>query len=155
MRRIFPQALAVIILVAFVLPTTVSAQDGSPQEPVARSATGFAVDLYRQFAVRQERGGKNLFFSPYSIYTVLALMYGGAAGETSEQMAAALHVRLEPEDFRTGLADIQEILSQIGKRGAVELNIANSLWPQSGAALNPGFLKLAERYLAEIYPVDY
>jgi serpin B len=82
-------------------------------------------------------------------------MYGGAAGETAEQLAAALHVSLEAERFQSGLAGIQEILNQIGERGAVQLNIANSLWPQSGASINPGFLQLAERYLAEIYPVDY
>jgi serpin B len=155
MRPSLSRALIAIALAAVLLPGKVVAQDGSSQESVSESATEFAVDLYRQFAVREQRDGKNLFFSPYSIYTVLALMYGGAAGETSEQMADALHVQLEAGDFQDGLADIQEILDQIGERGAVELNIANSLWPQSGAALKPGFLELAGRYLAEIYPVDY
>jgi serpin B len=153
--RSISRILIVITLMGIVLTPPCVAQDREAGESVARSATGFAVDLYRQFAVREQRDGKNLFFSPYSIYTVLALMYGGAAGETSEQMADALHVQLEAGDFQDGLADIQEILDQIGERGAVELNIANSLWPQSGAALKPGFLELAGRYLAEIYPVDY
>jgi serine protease inhibitor len=45
---------------------------------------------------RTEGREENLFFSPYSIYTVLALLYGGAAGETAEQMADALHIHLEP-----------------------------------------------------------
>ena len=58
-------------------------------ESVSRSATGFALDLYRQFSEKEQNQGKNLFFSPYGIYTVLALMYGGAAGETAQQMAAA------------------------------------------------------------------
>jgi len=119
MKRILLQALAVIILAAFVLPPGGFAQGGSPQESVARSTTEFAVDLYRQFVCRAAGQNQNLFFSPYSIYTVLALMYGGAAGETAEQMAAALHVQLDQEDFQAGLADIQDILHQIGERGAV------------------------------------
>jgi serpin B len=151
MKSTYSHALVVITLIAMLLATTGFAQDRSPQESVAQSATEFAVDLYRQMGEE----GKNLFFSPYGIYTVLALMYGGAAGETAEQMAAALHVTLDAEAFQAGLADIQEILNQIGERGEVELNIANSLWPQSGAALKPEFLQLAARYLAAIYQVDY
>ena len=153
-RRTF-QALAVIVLLAIILPTSVRSQDASPQESVSRSTTEFAVDLYRQFADQEKNAQKNLFFSPYSIYTVLALMYGGAAGETAEQIAAALHARLPADAFHAGMAAVQSGLNQIGEKGEVELNIANSLWPQSGAALKPQFLRLAERYLAEINPVDY
>jgi serpin B len=145
--------LAVIGLVTLLLPTTGFAQEQSQIGTVSQSTAAFAVDLYRQLMSRGDQ--KNLFFSPYSIYTVLALMYGGAAGKTAQEMAAALHVDLNPELFQAGLASIQEILNQIGKRGAVELNIANSLWPQSGTALKPEFLELAKRYLAEINHVDY
>jgi serpin B len=98
---------------------------------------------------------ENLFFSPYSIYTILALMYGGASGETAEQMAAALHVELEPEEFHAALADIQGILNEIQEKGEVELSIANSLWPQTGDPLVPEFLELTESYLTEVIPVDY
>ncbi len=146
MKRRTLQALAVIVLLAIILPTSVRSQDASPQESVSRSTTEFAVDLYRQFAGRTENQQENLFFSPYSIYTVLALMYGGAAGETSEQIAADLHARLPADAFHAGMAAVQSGLNEIGEKG-VELNIANSLWPQSGAALKPDFLRLAERYL--------
>ena len=153
MTRRLVRTLILIALIAEASTPSGFTQDRTAQQSVAQSSTEFAFDLYRQFA--SQGGNENLFFSPYSIYTVLALMYGGAAGETAEQMANALHVQLEVEAFQTGLADMQGILNQIGKRGQVELNIANSLWPQSGAVLNPEFLELAERYLTEIYPVDY
>jgi len=155
MRRTFSAVLVFIALIAIVVPAGIFAQQQSEAEVVSRSATQFALDLYHRFSASPERQTENLFFSPYSIYTVLALMYGGAAGETAEQMAAALHVQPDPEAFQAGLADIQAILNQVGERGEVQLNIANSLWPQSGAALNPEFLQLAERYLSEVNPVDY
>jgi serpin B len=155
MKGRFGHALAVIALIAMVAAATGFAQEQSQIGKVSQSTTGFAVDLYRQFLTNEDSAQKNLFFSPYSIYTVLALMYGGATGETAEEIAAVLHVSLEPEAFQAGLADIQGILNQIGQRGQVQLNIGNSLWPQSGVALNPQFLELADRYLAEVYPVDY
>jgi len=153
LKRRFARALVVIALAAIVHASPGIAQDRPGVETVSQSTTQFAIDLYRQFSDRAK--AKNLFFSPYSIYTVLALMYGGAAGETAEQMAAALHAELEVEAFQAGLTDIQGNLKQIGARGKVELNIANSLWPQSGVALKPEFLKLAESYVAEVYQVDY
>ena len=152
MKSGFSRALFVIALIVEAGIPTGFTQDLAAQESVAKSSTEFALDLYRQFASRG--GNQTLYFSPYSIYTVLALMHGGAAGETAEQMATALHVDVETEDSQTGLANIQSILNQISQRGAVQLNIANSLWPQSGAVLNPEFLKLAGRYRAELYQVD-
>jgi serpin B len=154
MKRNLTLTVVALALFAAIVPAKSPAQDHSGITSMSNSTTEFAVDLYRQFAVRGDQG-KNLFFSPYSIYTVLALLYGGAAGETAEEMATALHVSLEMEAFQTGLADIQEILTQIGERRQVRLDIANSLWPQSGTPLKPAFLELARRYLAEVYPVDY
>src|SRR5882672_11230423 len=67
---------------------------GSP--PSARSAaaqslvdgnTAFALDLYGQL----KASPGNLFFSPYSISTALAMTWAGARGETEKQMARVLH----------------------------------------------------------------
>jgi len=151
MRPSFTRALVLVAFITAMLPLEALAQDHSEIKTVPQSATQFAVDLYRLM----EDGEKNLFFSPHSIYTVLALMCGGAAGKTAEQMAAALHVPLEGEAFQDALAGIQDILNQIQQSGEVKLDIVNSLWPQSGASLKPEFLLLAKRYLAEVYPVDY
>ena len=57
---------------------------------LADGNAAFASDLYR--TLRGEDG--NLFFSPYSISTALAMTYAGAAGDTASQMAAALHFDL-------------------------------------------------------------
>ena len=67
MIRSISRILIVITLMGIVLTPPCVAQDREAGESVVRSATGFAVDLYRQFAVREQPDGKNLFFSPYSI----------------------------------------------------------------------------------------
>ena len=53
---------------------------------VAGGNNDFALQLYGQ--LRNEKG--NLFFSPYSISTALAMTYAGAKGRTQEQMAQVL-----------------------------------------------------------------
>ena len=49
--------------------------------------TAFALDLYGQLKANPG----NLFFSPYSISTALAMTYAGARGETEKQMGQVLH----------------------------------------------------------------
>ena len=105
--------LITIASITIVFPARVLAQEQSELKAVSRSATEFAVDLYHRISVQEKHTGKNLFFSPHSVYTVLALMYSGAAGQTAEQMATALHAQLEAERLQEGLASIQDILNQI------------------------------------------
>jgi len=43
----------------------------------------FALDLYRRLGTNEG----NFFFSPYSVASALAMVYGGAHGETASQIA--------------------------------------------------------------------
>ncbi len=56
---------------------------------VVQMQDAFAVDLYRRIG-----GGKdgNLFFSPYSVFTVLAMTAEGARGETARQIGDVLRL---------------------------------------------------------------
>ena len=58
--------------------------------------TAFALDLY----ARLKSAEGNLFFSPYSISTCLAMTYAGARGSTATQMARTLHFGANPEPTR-------------------------------------------------------
>ena len=64
-------------------------------EAVVTGNTEFAFDLYARLkdhpAVKEADG--NLFFSPYSISTALAMTYSGARGRTAEQIAQTLDNR--------------------------------------------------------------
>jgi serpin B len=59
---------------------------------VVESSNRFAVDLYARLAPRPG----NLFFSPFSASTALAMTHAGARGVTAEEMARVLHFSLEP-----------------------------------------------------------
>ena len=65
---------------------------------------GFAIDLYRQLA--KEKQGKNLFFSPYSMMSALAMTAEGARGETAAQMGKVLCF---PESARRAGDDAQSL----------------------------------------------
>ncbi len=123
---------------------------------LADGNAAFAFDLYH--TLRGEGG--NLFFSPYSISTALAMTYAGAAGETAGQMAATLHFTLPAESLHPALnayaLDLQARAEQATEGTPFELSIANSLWGQQGFPFLPEFLDLlAENYGAGMRLVDY
>ena len=119
---------------------------------VVAGNTEFAVDLYGK--LRAHEG--NVFFSPYSISTALAMTCGGARGETENQMAQTLHFNLPPDKLHPAFAAMEANLNAAQQKGQVKLAVANSLWPQVGYAFLPDYLALClKNYRTSIIPVDY
>ena len=139
-------------------PQTVSSIQAPPQvdqsdlKAVTDGNMAFAIDLYGK--LRSQEG--NLFFSPYSISTALAMTYGGARGETEKQMAKTLHFDLPSDKLHPAFAALEANLDAVQQKGEVKLAVANSLWPQQGFAFLPDYLALCQRnYGTTITPVDY
>jgi serine protease inhibitor len=70
--------------------------------PVVTANGEFALDLYRQLAAR--RRVENLFFSPFSLSSVLAMAAEGARGETAMEMGKVLRF---PTATRNMAADVR------------------------------------------------
>ncbi len=132
-----------------LLPLTPTRSSGP--ESFAEDNNDFAHAMYRQ--LRQRPG--NLFFSPFSIRTTLGMTYAGARGETAAQMRETLRLSSPEEAPHVAFAEIVERLSA-GGGSKYEMAVANSLWGQDGAPLQPGFLDLtARRYGGGMNLVDF
>ena len=119
---------------------------------VVQGNTKFALDLYQEL---KELEG-NLFFSPYSISTALAMTYAGARGKTEMQMAETLRFTLAQDEIHPAFSKLEGRLEAVQAQGAIKLLVANSLWPQIGYLFLEEFIKLTEEYYgALISPVDY
>jgi serpin B len=113
--------------------------------------SAFAFDLYQ--ALRDEDG--NLFFSPYSISTALAMTYAGARGETERQMAETLHFGLPQEGLHPAFNALDQALVE-PEQDAFTLHIANALWGQIGYSFLDPFLDvLAKNYGAGLRLLDF
>jgi len=122
------------------------------REALAAGNRAFALDLYR--ALRKEDG--NLFYSPHSISTALAMAYAGAAGETQRQMAEALHFTLPPEDLHAAFNALDLALTSPEAAAAFRLNVANALWAQEGYEFLSSYLDtLAVHYGAGMRLADF
>jgi len=150
-RRVFVAAL--ILLAAFIPVRSVAS--GVSEESMKAQAvgnTGFALELYHKIRVADG----NLFLSPYSISAALAMTYAGARGETASQMAKALDMVLPQDKLNPAFADLQGQLNALQEKGGIQLNTANSLWPQAGYPLLSSYVSLVKRYYGvTITPLDY
>jgi serpin B len=104
----------------------------------------FAIDLYKRLS--QEKGGENLFFSPYSLSTAFAMTYAGAAGETASQIAKVLHFRNEvTETFHSAFSHLQNSVNSTSN-GNLLLNVANALWGHEKYPFRDEFKTLLKSY---------
>jgi serpin B len=119
---------------------------------VVQGNTGFALDLYRT-----QRGVcGNLFLSPYSISAALAMAFAGAGGETAAQMARVLHFDPNPGRLHDAFAALETRLAEVARQGALQLRVANRLWPHKGCRLLDGYVTLVKRcYGVSLTPLDY
>ncbi|MBL8799651.1 MAG: sigma-70 family RNA polymerase sigma factor, partial [Planctomycetia bacterium] len=106
---------------------------------IAQGNTKFAFDLYGK--LRQEKG--NLFLSPYSISTALAMTSTGARANTLTQMEKTLRFPVAQERLHPAFGALQRD-TQAGK--GYQLSVANALWCQINYAIRDEFLKANETY---------
>ncbi|HET6880865.1 MAG TPA: serpin family protein [Pirellulales bacterium] len=101
---------------------------------VAAKSNAFACDLYAQLC--QQNG--NLFYSPASISTALAMAYAGSAGKTHDQLAQVLHFELADDRLHAGFGTLGLILNSGNKN--YRLQMANRLWGAKNYPFSPEFL---------------
>ena len=119
----------------------------------------FAFDFYRQ--VRGDGG--NQVYSPYSISLAMAMLYGGAEGETASQIANSLHFTLPPDQFHPALNALALDLAQrpaqskkIDSKSTLQLSIANAVWGQRDYPFEKAYLDLlAVNYGAGVRLLDF
>ena len=127
----------------------------SPEiESVVKGNNEFAFDLFSRL---QKESKGNLFFSPFSISTALAMTYAGARDGTEQQMAQVLHFPADQAQLHPAMAKLMAGLLNPGeKKPPYELSVANALWGAKGADFLKEFLDLNRRnYKAGLTTLDF
>ncbi|MBL8191000.1 MAG: serpin family protein [Acidobacteria bacterium] len=122
-------------------------------ETLVAANNEFGFDLFNQ--LRTQDKDKNVFVSPLSVATALAMTYNGAAGETHLAMKRALkYGTMNHADINQSSQALMAKLKSADPK--VELLIANSLWARQGVAFNPAFLDRNRQFFgAEVAALDF
>jgi len=150
MKRLLP-----LLLCRCILPVLLIGQEAPPVAKSDRAAVvednnAFAVELYGQL---RKQGG-NLFFSPESISTALAMAYAGARGDTASEMAKTLHFTLPPEHLHPAMGALLADLN--APHNGYQLSVSDALWAQQGSTFLDGFLTIIKNdYGGGLNEVDF
>lgn len=128
----------------------------STPEGIAQVVTAnnqFAIDMYQQINGQNKQADKNVFFSPYSLSTSMAMLYAAAEGETKAQIQRAFYYPslnvLNPNS-----AALHEQFNKPNPN--YQLATANDLWIQQGLRPNQNYLDTVQRYYGgKVTPLDF
>jgi len=117
---------------------------------VGKSSVALALDMF--LALDKENGGRNIFFSPLSVSSALAMVYLGAKGSTATQMHKTL-------SFPSGEvhASFQALNADINSpSSAYKLKLANRLYGEASANFLTEFQDATRKfYHADLKAVDF
>lgn len=124
-----------------IADVTNAAQQLDANNETVLANTRFGFQLFQKIY----QPDKNLFVSPLSISTALAMTMNGAVGTTQQEIAQTLafpsrDLELVNADF----ANLQKSLQVISPQ--VKLQIANSLWGREDIEFQPAFLQTNSDY---------
>jgi len=124
---------------------------GQNQNKTVMSNTAFAIELYKKLFTSDT----NVFISPYSISSALAMTYAGAKGETEIQMRKTLHYDLDQINTHKGFSELNSIFKKLNNDSTIKLSIANALWKSEGWYFKKDYLELTKKYYsAAIFPLN-
>jgi serpin B len=115
--------------------------------------TSFALNLFKQLCEQQDN---NIFFSPYSISTALAMTYAGAKEQTESEMAEVLRFGMTQQRVHRTFGVLAKSLQKRGNHEDNEFTLANALWIQKGFELLSGFqYTISENYGENLFDIEF
>jgi len=117
---------------------TGSTQQGVQE--VVNANNQFAFELYSELNKVED---SNIFYSPYSISSALAMTYESAKGQTADEMKSVFHFP-ESNILRSNFAAIYNSINKRDK--TYELRTGNALWVQQDYPFIENYLSTVENY---------
>ena len=131
--------------------TTVATPEGIKEVITANNQ--FAFDMYQQINGQPDQADKNVFFSPYSLSTAMAMVYAAAEGETKAQIQKTFHYPA-PAILNPNSA---ALYNQFNKPNPdYKLATVNDLWMQQGLTPTKSYIDTVQRYYSgQVTALDF
>ena len=140
---------SILLIFALLMTQLICGQDFVKQ---VNDNNEFCFDLYSYLNVEND----NLFISPFSVSTALAMTYEGAKEKTREEMSVFMHFPLESSTINNNFQDIISRTQQSKDAKHYTFNIANSLWAQNDFDFLQSYFNTVKTYYdAPIESVNY
>ncbi|ABE51667.1 serpin family protein [Methanococcoides burtonii] len=124
--------------------------DSVEEYDIATANNAFAFDMYSMIESEDE----NIFFSPYSIFTAMAICYDGAEGSTKKQISNVFYYPLSKPVLEESSKEMIDTINSANDE--YDLKTANALWIRKNYPLNEQFAhNLKIYYDGNVTNVDF
>jgi serpin B len=119
-------------------------------EELVNASNHFAIDLFSNLS----NDNDNMFFSPYSIFTALGMVYEGARNGTADEIRSVFHF---PADNQTRLDLFKGLIEHLNGGGTgCNLSTANAMWVDKAFEVLKSYKDaLSDYYKSEAATVDF
>ncbi|ALF58875.1 serpin family protein [Psychrobacter urativorans] len=130
-----------------------SASTSEGIDAVVNANNQFAVAMYQQLNGQSNQVDANVFFSPYSLTSAVAMLYATAEGNTKAQIQKTFYYPSLPILNPNSAA----LYNQFNKPSPnYKLNTINDLWLQQGRTPNQAYVDTVKRYYGgQINTLDF
>lgn len=123
-------------------PVAISVSENA--KAVVQANNQFGIDFFSRLVSNPAQEGKNIFFSPWSISSALAITYEGARNTTADEIRSVFHFPASYDTLRQGYLELSNGLNS-GNSG-VTLNTANALWAEKTYPFLQDYITTADKY---------
>ncbi len=102
----------------------------------------FCFNFFKELK-KDEKNIGNLFYSPYSVFTALAMTYEGGRGNTASEMKDVLSVEQNNDSFHEYMKALYEYLNE---NSDYNISTANALWPNVNFNLLSNYQDIIKNY---------
>ena len=102
----------------------------------------FCIDFIKKLS-EDENNYPNIFYSPYSVFTALAMTYEGARENTAVEMGNVLHIEQDNDSFHDYM---KSLYTYLNNNDEYNISTANALWPDVGYELLTEYKQIIKEY---------
>jgi len=129
-----------ITLIVLILVSVVMAAPADKAEAAEKAILdGNNIFTSKLYAELSKEKGKNIFFSPLSVHTILSLLYQGANAESENALRTVLNL----PDKETTAAGYERVMNSLKSAKGVTLDIANKVYVMDKFTMKPAFKQVA------------
>lgn len=123
-----------------------------PDSATVKNNNRFALELFGKLAY----GKENVFFSPFSISTAMAMTYAGAKNNTKKEIGKVMHFDSVQNNLNKRFSTLLKYINSLNTENKLSLYTANSIWSQSGYFFNKTYIGNIKKYFfAAIQTLDF
>ncbi|XP_052848647.1 serine protease inhibitor 77Ba-like [Drosophila gunungcola] len=142
-----------LLLVSIVLFLAQEHYAQSTMDTVSQGLEDFSLDLLQRVALSGEKYNHNFMISPFSVWSLLVLLYEGSGGETLNQLRKTLRINVDDKSLRSFYEARRQLLNTA--TSGVDVGSLLAIYTDKRFSIKRGYRDTIQNYKVQSHEVDF